>query len=387
MALATAAAIAALVGTTVGVGSTIAGTLGRGNTTADRGQAIGLAQLQDARNNDQYQKALSTLIAQRSIAGAQDEYGSGMQYDPATNTWVSKLGAQPKAVQDAADLAAISRNTTDLRQAQAANTQAAQRATDAGPVADTALRNLRDNRDMPVGTLAGLLQQRATDAARATFDPLTADTLRSYQRTGTAAAPVMAALGKQQFESLRDTLANSQIQAMTNVDDINANRRRSLESSAVNAGGLATPQFQYPGITPSSNRDALANAVATRAQQGGVGAAYGMGGVNTGAGQTQSAYKNLIGSLATPSNATQTAGKEIGTALTNKSLGDNLSIAYNGLFGKSSSGSGNWLGSSGGPYDADNANAMLKTLQPYMNDTQGNADFSQRYTTTGDGGF
>jgi len=330
--VATAAAIASLIGTTVGVGSTIAGTMNRGNGTAQHGQDIALAQLQDARNNDQYQKALSTLITQRSVAGAQDEYGSGMEYDPATNTWRSRLGAQPKAVQDSADLAAISRNTTDLRQAQAANQQAAQRATDAGPVADTALRNLRDNRDMSSSTLAGLLQQRATDAARATFDPLTADTLRSYQRTGTAAAPVMAALGKQQFESLRDTLANSQIQAMTNVDEINAGRRRSLESSAVNTGGLATPQFQYPGITPSGNRDALANAVAARAQQGGVGAAYGMGGVNTAAGQTQGAYKNLIGSLAAPSNSLQTAGKEIGTALTNKGFGDSLSTVYNKFF-------------------------------------------------------
>lgn len=330
--VATAAAIASLIGTTVGVGSTIAGTLGRGNQTSERAQAIALAQLQDARNNDAYQKALSTLITQRSVAGGQDEYGSGMEYDPATNTWRSRLGAQPKTVQDAADLAAISRNTTDLRQAQAANEQAAIRATNAGPVADTAQRNLRDNRDMPSSTLAGLLQQRATDAARATFDPLTADTLRSYQRTGTAAAPVMAALGKQQFESLRDTLADSQIKALTGVDEINANRRRSLESTAVNTNALATPQFQYPGITPSGNRDALANAVAARAQQGGVGAAYGMGGVNTGAGQTQNAYKNLIGSLATPSNALQTAGKEIGTALTNKSIGDNLSTAYKGLF-------------------------------------------------------
>ena len=331
--VATAAAIASLIGTTVGVGSTIAGTMNRGNGTAQHGQDIALAQLQDARNNDQYQKALSTLITQRSVAGAQDEYGSGMEYDPATNTWRSRLGAQPKAVQDSADLAAISRNTTDLRQAQAANQQAAQRATDAGPVADTALRNLRDNRDMSSSTLAGLLQQRATDAARATFDPLTADTLRSYQRTGTAAAPVMAALGKQQFESLRDTLADSQIKALTGVDEINANRRKSLESSAVNTGGLATPQFQYPGITPSGNRDALANATAARAQQGGIGAVYGMGGVNAANTQSQSAYENLRKSLATPSNSLQTAGKEIGTALSNKSIGDNISTAYHGLFG------------------------------------------------------
>jgi len=378
--VATAAAIATILGTAVTAGSTIAGTMSRGNQTSQRGQDIAGAQLQDARNNDQYQKALSTLIAQRSTAGAQDEYGSGMQYDPATNTWVSKLGAQPKQVQDASDLAAVSRNTTDLRQAQAANQQAAQRATDAGPVADTALRNLRDNRDMPVGTLAGLLQQRATDAARATFDPLTADTLRSYQRTGTAAAPVMAALGKQQFESLRDTLANSQIQAMTNVDEMNAGRRRSLESSAVNTGGLATPQFQYPGITPSGNRDALANAVAARAQQGGVGAAYGMGGVNTAAGQTQGAYKNLVGSLATPSNALQTAGKEIGTALTNKGFGDSLQQ----LFGKKDTNT-SWLGQSGGTIDQSKVDALHAKLQPYMDDTAGNLAFSNQYTKTNSG--
>jgi hypothetical protein len=279
-----------------------------------------------------YQRALSTLINQRSIAGSTDEYGSTMRYDPATNQWVSSLGAQPKAVQDASDLANISRNTTDLRQAQDANAEAVKRANLARPGADTAIRNLQTQRDMPASALVGLLQQRATDAARSTFDPLNADFLRQSQRTGTSAGSGLAALGKQEYDSLRDSLVDSQIKGLTGVDAINQGRRTSLEGSATNNVMLATPQFQYPGIQQSTNRDALSNLVAARAQQGGIAPAYGAGGVNTGSKGVQDAYGNLQKSLYTPSNPVTSAGKEIGSLLNNKNTLDSIQTVYNKVF-------------------------------------------------------
>jgi hypothetical protein len=383
MALATAAAIAALVGTTAQVGSTIANTVGnKDNPYAKRQNDIAAAGLQDSRNNDAYQRALSTLINQRSIAGSQDDYGSGLQYDPATNTWVSKLGAQPKQVQDASDIASILRNTTDLRQAQNVNEAAVGRATAAGPLADTARRNLETYRDMPSDQLTGLLMQRATDASNATFKPMEADILRSMQRTGTAAAPVMASLGRTQYDALRDSLADAQIKGLTGVDQINTGRRQGLEQTAATTGALATPQLQYPGLSTSSNRDTLANLMAARAQQGGVAPAYGMGGVNTAAGQTQAGYKQLQSSVPTPDNSLTEAGKQIGSALGNKSLGDNLSQ----LFGKTKA-EPSWIGQSGGEIDQPKVDALMSKLQPFMNDTQGNAAFSERYTVNGDGSF
>jgi hypothetical protein len=378
--VATAAAIATILGTAVQAGSTIAGTMAnKNNPTAQRQNEIALASLQDSRNNDQYQRALSTLINQRSIAGSQDDYGSSVQYDPATNQWVTKLGAQPKMVQDASDLASIARNTTDMRQAQIANAAAAERATAAGPLADRSRRDLETYRDMPSSALSGLLMQRATDAARASYDPLNQEMFRTSQRTGTAAGPVAAALGKQEYDSLRDSLSDAQIKGLSGVDQLNAGRRTSLEQAAATGSSLATPQFQYPGIQTSSNRDTLANLMAARAQQGGVGPAYGAGGVNTGAGQVQAAYKNLQGSVPSPSNAATEGGKQIGSLLSNKEFTSSAGTIYNKLFGKDDNSNPNWLGTSGGTYDADNANAMLAKLRPYMNDTQGNADFAASY--------
>lgn len=368
---ATAAAIAALIGTTISTGAAVAGTMAnRNNPAAQRQNEISAAALQDARNNDQYQKMLSTLINQRSIAGSTDAYGSTLSYDPATNQWISSLGAQPKAVQDASDLASISRNTTDLRQSQFANEAVARRAALAEPMADRAIRDLGSFRPMGADTLTGLLQSRATAASDATFRPLVSDTLRSFQRTGTAAGPVLASLGKQQYDSLRDSLMASQIQGLTGVDQVNQSRRTGLEQSAANASTIATPQFQYPGINPSSNRDTLANLVAARSQQGGIGPAYGAGAVNAGSGQTQGAYKNLVGSIMQPSNADSEAAKQIGSALQNKDTTSNLSTIFGKLFG-----------GGGGTYDAAKGDAFAQQLQQYNNPTNDPTYFANNQGT------
>jgi hypothetical protein len=169
---------------------------------------------------------------------------------------------------------------------------------------------------------------------------------------------VLASLGKQQYDSLRDSLMASQIQGLTGVDQINQSRRQGLEQSAANASTLATPQFQYPGVNPSSNRDTLANLVAARSQQGGVGPAYGAGGVNTAGGQTQGAYKNLVGSVMLPSNADTEAAKQIGSALQNKDFTSNFSTAYKSLFG---GGGGGTTGS------VDGLNVSTAQQYPYYN--------------------
>jgi hypothetical protein len=354
----TAAAIAALVGTTISTGASVYGTMqNRNNPVGQRQNEIAAAGLQDARNNDAYQRMLSTLINQRSIAGSTDQYGTSLRYDPATNQWVSSLGAQPKAVQDAADLAAISRNTTDLRQSQTANEAIARRAALAEPMADRSIRDLGSFRPMGADTLSGLLQARATAASDATFRPLVSDTLRSFQRSGTAAGPVLASLGKQQYDSLRDSLMASQIQGLTGVDQINQSRRQGLEQSAANASTIATPQFQYPGVNPSSNRDTLANLVAARSQQGGIGPAYGAGAVNAASGQGQTAYKNLMGSIMQPSNADTEAAKQIGSALQNKDFSSNLSTVFGKLFG----------GGSGTTGTVDGLKVSTAQQYPYYN--------------------
>jgi len=332
---ATAAAIIGALATTAGAASSIASQYGRGNPQGDARIAIEQQQLQDARDNQAYQRMVAQMVNQRAVAGQTDSFGSSMEYDPGSNTWISKLGALPQAAQTAAEQAGISRNTTDMRQAQLANAIAARRATEAGPAADSARRALEAFRPMQSGELTGLLQQQATNAARETFDPLRQDTLRSFARSGSGVGDVLAKLGKSESSNLRDSLIDAQIKGMTGVDSINQGRRQGLEQSAANTATLANPQFQYPGLTPHT--DDMAKVVASRAQQGAAIPAYGMGGVNTAAGGVQTASKNLSDAQYTPKNNMETIGNTLQSMLGNKDSQANFTNAFKGVQG--------WFGS------------------------------------------
>jgi hypothetical protein len=144
---------------------------------------------------------------------------------------------------------------------------------------------------------------------------------------------VLSELGRTQFNALRDSLADAQIKGLSGVDAINQSRRTGLEQSAGAAAKLASPQFQYPGITPSTNRDTLAGLVAARSQQGGTGPAFGAGGVNNANTATQAAIKNLQGSVPGPLNTFSDIGKEVSSTLGNQQFTDNLQKAFSGIFG------------------------------------------------------
>lgn len=331
MAMTAIAGVGAL-GSLIGGLSRIGGTASNTNQQADQRYEIAREQMQQAAGNEQYQRALSALINQRSTAGTADTFGSTTHYDPTTNTWVSALGALPEAAQRASDQAGIMRNTTDMRMAQLANEQAAQRATQAGPAADAAIRNLQSYRPMGSDELAGLMTAQATNASNATFRPLVADTLRSFQRTGTAAGPVLAELGRTQYNALRDSLMKSRMDAITGVDQINQGRRTGLEQGAANAYTLATPQFQYPGVNTATGSNTMANLVAQRAQQAGTAPAFGAGGVNTAAGLGQTAAKDLAGAVPGQLHTGADIGEQIGSMLSNKDMTSNLEKLYSGLF-------------------------------------------------------
>src|SRR5580765_1356241 len=319
---ATAAAIIGALATTAGAASSIASQYGRGNPQGDARIAIEQQQLRDARDNQAYQRMVAQMVNQRAVAGQSDSFGSSMEYDPGSNTWISKLGALPQAAQTAAEQAGISRNTTDMRQAQLANAIAARRATEAGPAADSARRALEAFRPMQSGELTGLLQQQATNAARETFDPLRQDTLRSFARSGSGVGDVLAKLGKSESSNLRDSLIDAQIKGMTGVDSINQGRRQGLEQSAANTATLANPQFQYPGLSPRT--DDMAKTVAARAAAGATAPAQGMYGINQAAGLTGAASKNLQGSIPAPMNNQETAANTLGNMLQNKDFLSNL---------------------------------------------------------------
>lgn len=251
------------------------------------------------------------LANQRAVAGTQDSFGTTVKYDPYTNTWTTAEGALPQASDTAAMQSAITRNTTDLQQQELVNALAMRRAGLAAPAADAALRDLQSFRPMRQDELAGLLTQQATDAARATYDPLRADTLRAVARTGTAAAPVLAELGRSEAGNLRDSLRSALIDSMTQTNQINQQRQAGLENAAANTAALATPSIGQVG---------LANpATAQLGQLGAQRAAYAAGSTPRGSPNTtgtDAAYANLLKNQPDPNFGTNqlvSGLKDLGT--------------------------------------------------------------------------
>lgn len=283
--MAAAAAVSAL----AGLGSA-AINASKSNGQAQQQSGIAGNALASAESNAQQQAMIQALINKRSTAGFSDQAGTSLQYDPGSNQWISKLGALPEQAQTSADQATISRNTTDLRQAQGTNEQAAIRAARAGPYADTARRELETFRPMGQDQLIGLLSKQATNANNATYRPLIADTLRSFARTGTAAGPVLAQLGKGSADSLRDSMIDAQLKGIQGTDALNQSKRSGLLNSAASAASLATPAFGYSAITPSSYGSTMATLANQRAAGAGTAPAYGAAATNEAQKQVQSAY-------------------------------------------------------------------------------------------------
>jgi hypothetical protein len=173
---------AALLGTLASAAAASASS-GRSQAGVAEQNRLSQEQLDLSKANLTQQQIVQALINQRAIAGTRDSFGSSMQYDPATNTWMSKLGALPEAADRASMQASIEANTTDPARVRLANQEAMRNAALAQPYADTARRNLEGFRPKGQDELVGLLTQQATEAARQTYDPLRNDVLRSVQRT------------------------------------------------------------------------------------------------------------------------------------------------------------------------------------------------------------
>src|SRR5215469_1964403 len=306
----TIAAIGAL--GSAGIGAAAAGNTGKSGAQRD----LSIGELLQEQQNARQQALVQALVAQRAVAGQQDAFGSTIRYDPATNTWISALGPLPKAADTAAYQAAINRDTVDQQQQALVNRVNMMRAAQAGPAADQAIRNLTNFRPMQRDALTGLLSQQGIEAARQSYDPLRADVLRSVARTGTAAGPVLRELGLGEAQNLRNTLRDSLIGSMTNVDQINTARRAALENTAINTGQIATPTIGQAGATTPAAGTALASAVQQRAANAPYTTAAGSYGANT--------AQNIagLGTSRAISNVPPTTGGLVGASNALKQIGD-----------------------------------------------------------------
>jgi len=265
MAFTTAAAIAGLASAGIGIGKQLFG----GNGQQQQAFDTLAGQLAQSNANAQNANRSAALAGQLGRAGFTDSSGNSLRYDPATDQWVSTLGALPQQAQTASDQATIARNTTDLRQAQGANERADLNAARAQPLISAAMMRLSQFKPQTTDELSGLLQESAVNANNAVYRPLVADTLRQFARTGTSAGPVLADIGRRSSADLRQAMIDSRVAGLQNVEQVNNSRRQGLQSDLGTAIAAGTPQFQYPQIASNNpQKDMLAAIVARSGNAG-----------------------------------------------------------------------------------------------------------------------
>jgi len=338
MALATAAAIASLAGTAVGVGTSL---FGGGGSSQNRQYELMLRQLEESNANRVAAQQGAANINQLATSGYDDGQGGGFYYDRGTGTWRSTLGPQQQAVQSGADAASIGRNTTDMYQAQGANARADLNASRAQPLIDAARRRMENFQPQTAEDLASMLASQAADANEQAYAPVRQDTLRTAMRSGSGAGDIMANIGRSQATDLRKALMESRLSAMTNVDQINNQRRQGLGSDLQTAMQAGTPQFQYPGIAPSTNNKDMLAALTTRANSSGYSSALGLNAINS----AQNTANAIADKVKVPEDFANQAGIMKGLeGLSNTLKSDEVKDLY-----KKASG---WFGGGQTPYNA-----------------------------------
>lgn len=320
---ATIGAIAAL----IGAGTGAIGLATANNRAPQQAFDTNEAALVDSRNNAAYVKALNALAIQQSRAGFQDSQGGSITYDPATNTWRTTLGPQQDAAQKSQLAATIGRNTTDMDMARRANELASRRGLSADLATGPALAAIENYQPITGTQLSGLLGTKAAFANNEAFRPLIQDTVRQASRTGTAAGPALADIGRQAATEARKGAMDSVIGGYTGAADINKGNLDNLRSTYATLAGRADPSFQFPGIAADDSNKTLAAIAADRAKTA--------SGVTTGAGyvanQAQglsNAASNQVAGSVPQSNQTGLALKGIGDILgSDKLTGANGALA------------------------------------------------------------
>jgi len=253
-----------------------AGAAGSTNNTGEQLQfLLNLRAMQNAEDQQAYSRAQTALANTLSRAGQTDQYGSSVQYNPATNTWESRLGKLPEAESTASAHANISRNTTDLRAAQYANDQALRRASQNAPLVDAARHAYESFQPRSSEELSSLLQNAAIEATNRTNRPIIQDTLRSFARTGTAAAPVLSNMLQTNAQSVRDAIIQARLEALTKNADINNANRSNLLGTYTALSANSVPQLQYAGISTVDPNSAIATAAKEAQQRAASTAVYG----------------------------------------------------------------------------------------------------------------
>lgn len=260
-------ATATLLAAGITAAASAASTAMTNNTSSKTSSNISNSALLQSIYNQMNQSSYNAEALKRSTAGYSDSTGTTQTYDPYTNTWNTQLGPTAQAEALASGQASVARDTTDLRQAEAANTAATGRSLSATDATDSALRAIQNYNTITPQSLTGDLIEQATTANRNAETPVIADTVRQYARQGTAAGPVLANLQRQSADSLRSAIIDSTIKGYQTAGSLNSTNQKNLTDKYTTVAAGSVPTFQYPGIATDSTSNTMAQLAAYRAGQ------------------------------------------------------------------------------------------------------------------------
>lgn len=228
-------------GTAIGAGLGLLSSLMAGDGGAGYQRDLAAANIGQQQNDARYMQSLNAEALRRASAGSSDSFGTTTQYDPYTNTWKAMLGQQPEQAQSAAYGANTIRGAVDTPRASYGNEEAASRASRNNAGTSGALNELNSFRGITGEAERGALQDDTLRANNATYRPLVADTLRQYSRTGTAAGPVLAQLGRSSADSLSRQMAQNTVAAQSAASNTNTANQGRLENKVRANVGAGTP--------------------------------------------------------------------------------------------------------------------------------------------------
>lgn len=299
------------------------------NATNKTNSTIAQQAQQQASEGGKNQALLTAEAMKRASASTTDGRGSTIRFDPATNTWVTSLGDKAQGLQSSSDNAIIQRNTGDREQQQASTQENIRQNLLARRGYETALGEVKNFTPRSVADVEGGYNQVASDANRLSTQPIIADTLRAFARTGTNAAPVLTSLQRDNANSLRNQLLQNHIQAMMDTPKINSANKSSLIGDATQLGALSKQNPAFTGVQVADPDHDL-NAISAQ-RAGGAAAPATAGAYNVGASiANQGLAANRLIAANKPSEDGNTL---LGLSKQLPGLADKAGDLYNSIFG------------------------------------------------------
>lgn len=258
------------------IGDIISGVSAIGGIASD---VLNYNQASNAQDLARQQIGQNAALTEASLAPRTDAYGNRYGYDPAKKEWFIELTDGTKKIlseQQAAQLFQLQNFNKEapLDQAERAELRT-QRGTER-QAADGMLREFTTTQGPQLDQLQALFRKAAADEIGKQYDNTQTHVVNQALRSGTSAAPILAAMQKQRSADVGSARTKAEIDALSAFDTTSANRQsrllggyNTLATRGANVGNAA-----FSPTSPGVSVDQMATQAGSLGGGAGGSAAY-----------------------------------------------------------------------------------------------------------------